>query len=196
MAPPDRPTLILASTSRYRRALLTRLGVAFDSVAPRIDETPRPGEPPQHLALRLARAKAAAVAKRFPQAWVLGSDQVCACGGRLLGKPGTLPAAIRMLRRLSGRKAEFHSAVALRTPEQTTRAAVELTQVRFRHLTDAEIRRYVAAEPAPDCAGAFKCEGLGIGLFTAVESRDPTALVGLPLIAAGRLLRRAGWRIP
>lgn len=196
MSSPVRPPLILASTSPYRRALLARLGIGFDCIAPRVDETARPGETPRRLALRLARAKAAAVSRRSPDAWVVGSDQVCACGARILGKPGDTSGAVDTLRRLSGRTAEFVTAVVVLQPERRPLQAIDVTQVRFRRLSLPEIRRYVAAEPALDCAGAFKSEGLGISLCASIETADPSALIGLPLIATRRLLARAGWSVP
>ena len=189
--------LILASTSRYRAELLRRLGVPFEQEAPGSDETPRSGEAPLDLARRLARAKAEAVAARRPQRWVLGSDQVCACGDELLGKPGTRQRAIEQLTRLSGNSARFFTAVALtRGAGGALHEALDLTTVRFRRLDAAEIERYVDAEPAFDCAGSFKSEGLGIALCEAIESRDQTGLVGLPLIAVRELLVRVGLALP
>lgn len=189
--------LILASTSRYRAELLQRLGLPFDNVAPVVDETPHAGEAPAALAARLALAKATAVAQRSPHHWVLGSDQVCACDGSLLGKPGTLPRAREQLRKLAGRSAEFYTSVALiHGATACTLAAVDITCVRLRPLQDAEIERYLATEPALDCAGSFKCEGLGISLCEAIDSQDPTALIGLPLIAVRRLLAEAGFDVP
>lgn len=180
--------LILASTSRYRAELLRRLGLPFVQEAPDTDESPQPGEAPEALARRLALAKARAVAARHPGRWVLGSDQVCACGGQLLGKPGTRQRAVEQLGLLSGGNAQFLTAVAL-VGDGAAHAALDVTTVRFRRLSAAEIERYVEAEPALDCAGSFKCEGLGISLCEAIESHDPTALVGLPLIAVCDLLR-------
>jgi len=189
--------LILASTSRYRAELLRRLGLAFDQEAPGSDETPHFGEAPAELARRLARAKAQAVAARHPQRWVLGSDQVCACGEALLGKPGTRQRAIEQLRQLSGNSARFFTAVALvQAGSGALLEACDLTTVRFRHLDAAEIERYVDAEPAFDCAGGFKSEGLGVALCVAIESSDQTGLVGLPLIAVRDLLARAGLMLP
>jgi len=189
--------LILASTSRYRAELLRRLGVPFEQQAPGSDETPRAGEAPLALAQRLALAKATAVAARHPQRWVLGSDQVCACGDELLGKPGTRQRAIEQLTRLSGNSARFFTAVALtRGASGEMHEALDLTTVRFRRLDAAEIERYVDAEAAFDCAGSFKSEGLGIALCEAIESRDQTGLVGLPLIAVRQLLLQAGLALP
>ena len=190
------PRLVLASTSRYRAELLARLRLPFDSARPEVDEAPRPGEPPATLALRLAAAKAGAIAALHADAVVIGSDQVASCDGRTLGKPGTREAAIAQLLAMSGREAAFLTAVAVTGPGGGLVTALDTTTVRFRPLSDDEIARYVDAERPLDCAGSFKCEGLGIALFEAIESRDPTALVGLPLIATARLLRGAGFALP
>jgi septum formation protein len=190
------PALILASTSRYRAALLGRLGLRFDVRAPAVDETPGPQEAPAKLALRLAVAKAAAVARQAPRCWVLGSDQVAACDGRILGKPGTANAAREQLRLQSGRPVQFFTAVALAAGNAEPRQVLDTTTVVFRTLTDTEIDRYLQLEPALDCAGSFKCEGLGISLCAAIETRDPTALIGLPLIAVRELLAAAGYPLP
>lgn len=187
--------LILASTSRYRRELLARLDLPFDVERPAVEETARPGEAPAGLAARLAAEKAADVADRHPDSWVLGSDQVAEIDGDALGKPGSEAVAIEQLRRMSGREVHFHTAVSLRRGE-TAHAASVVTIVRLRALDNAEIERYVRAERPLDCAGSFKVEGLGISLFDEIESQDPTALVGLPLIATARLLRRAGFAVP
>src|SRR5581483_3522860 len=167
------PELILASTSRYRAELLRRLRLPFSQQAPGSDETPLAGEAPAALAQRLALAKARAVAARHPQAWVIVSDQVCACGGQLLGKPGSRASAIGQLRMLSGNSAQFATALAL-VHGASGRAfeALDLTTVRFRQLDAAQIERYVEAEPSFDCAGSFKSEGLGIALCAAIESQD------------------------
>lgn len=185
--------LILASTSRYRRELLTRLGLPFEAVSPEVDETPLPGEEPAALAARLAAAKAEAVAKRFPEAVVIGSDQVADLAGQPLGKPGDHERAIDQLRRQSGQRVVFQTAVAVRRAS-TNFAAQSLVPVvvRFRTLADAEIERYLRREQPYDCAGSAKVETLGIALLESVESDDPTALIGLPLIATCALLRRAG----
>jgi septum formation protein len=189
--------LVLASTSRYRAELLGRLRVAFDVAAPGVGETPRQGESAVRLSARLALAKAEAVAAQFPGCWVLGSDQAVACDDKLLGKPGTPAANREQLTMLSGRSADFATAIALIGPGAAAPMTdLDVTVVRFRHLDAAEIARYVEAEPAIDCAGGFKVEGLGISLFDEVASKDPTALVGLPLIATRRLLSRAGFAIP
>ena len=187
--------LILASTSRYRRELLERLRLPFQVAQPQVDETPQSGESPVALAQRLALAKAQAVAEQWPEAWVIGSDQVAALGAQPLGKPGTPDRAMAQLGAMSGREIQFHTALAL-VRGGTVLQAMDTTRVSFRNLQPEEINRYVAAELPLDCAGSFKCEGLGIALFDSIESRDPTALVGLPLIALSRLLREAGFTLP
>jgi septum formation protein len=187
--------LVLASTSTYRRELLARLRLEFDVARPDVDETPLPGETPARLAARLAAAKAAAIAMRRPGDWVIGSDQVADLDGRPLGKSGTREAAITQLRAMSGKAVVFRTAVCLMRDSQAV-PAMDETVVRFRALSGDEIARYVDAEQPFDCAGSFKSEGLGIVLFDAIETRDPTALVGLPLIVTARLLRQAGFQIP
>ena len=194
--PPILPAmLILASTSAYRRDLLQRLRLPFDCARPQVDEAALPGESPAALARRLARAKATAVAARHPDAWVIGSDQVADLDGQVLGKPGGRAAAIAQLTAMAGREVDFHTAVCLCRGDRTLDAA-DLTRVRLRPLATDDIERYVDAEQPFDCAGSFKCEGLGIALFEAIETRDPTALVGLPLIALAGLLREAGFALP
>ena len=188
--------LILASTSMYRRELLGRLRLPFDTERPGTDETPLPGEAPEALARRLARAKAADVAARHPGAWVIGSDQVAECGGRALGNPGGHEAAAAPLASMSGQAVRFHTGLCLARDSEPPLEAMDCTVVRFRTLGPDEIERYLHAEQPYDCAGSFKSEGLGIGLFEAIENRDPTALIGLPLIATARLLRQAGFRLP
>lgn len=185
------PRLILASTSPYRRDLLARLGLDFEVQAPEVDESALPGETPAALAERLAMAKARAVARQAPDAVVIGSDQVADLAGVALGKPGHHPAAVAQLRAMQGRELCFHTAVAVVT---TAFAAVEcaVIRVRMRPLDDAEIERYLRREQPYDCAGSAKVEGLGIALLASVESDDPTALIGLPLIRTCALLRRAG----
>ena len=187
--------LVLASTSPYRRELLGRLRLPFDVARPEADETPGHGEAPPALAMRLAEAKAAAIARLDVSAWVLGSDQVAELDGLPLGKPGGREAAIAQLASMSGRVVAFHTGVCL-LREGAALLATDLTRVHFRRLDAAEIARYVDAEQPFDCAGSFKSEGLGIALFEAIESSDPTALVGLPLIATARLLRQAGFALP
>jgi septum formation protein len=190
-------TLVLGSTSRYRSELLQRLRLPFSVTAPEVDETPRPDEPPRALALRLALAKAHAVAALHPNAVVIGSDQVADLAGHPLGKPGTHERAAAQLRRMSGHTVVFQTAVAVVCAatgfEQVDLAAVE---VRFRKLADDEIERYLHAEQPYDCAGSAKSEGLGISLLDAILSDDPTALVGLPLIRTCRMLRAAGLTLP
>ncbi|MGP1517181.1 MAG: Maf family protein [Ottowia sp.] len=191
------PALILASTSPYRRELLARLGLPFEALAPAVDETPLPGEAPRELALRLARAKAQDVARHHPQALVIGSDQVADLHGQPLGKPGSHERARAQLSRMSGQTVLFHTAVSLacaaRGLLQTELATV---RVRFRELDAASIERYLRAEQPYDCAGSAKSEGLGIALLAAIESDDPTALIGLPLIRTAALLRAAGLALP
>lgn len=187
--------LILASTSPYRRELLARLRLPFDVARPEVDEVALPGETPPDTARRLAQAKAAAVARREPGAWVIGSDQVAELDGRPLGKPGGREAAIAQLLAMSGRVVRFSTALSLHGGD-THLQALDETRVHFRKLQADEIARYVDAEQPFDCAGSFKSEGLGIALFDAIESRDPTALIGLPLIALSGLLRKAGFALP
>jgi septum formation protein len=188
-----RPPLILASTSRYRRELLARLRLPFEVVSPQVDETPAPGEPPAVLAQRLALAKAQAVAATRPQAVVIGSDQVADLDGRPMGKPGTHERAVEQLRQLSGRRAVFQTAVAVvRADRGYARTLLAPVTVQFRTLADAEIERYLRAEQPYDCAGSAKSETLGIALLARIDSDDPTALVGLPLIRTCTLLREAG----
>lgn len=193
--PPDsaHAPLVLASTSPYRAALLRRLGLEFAVCPPGVDETAADGECAAVLATRLARAKAQSVSRHHARSLVIGSDQTLAVDGELLGKPGSPQAAARQLRRLSGRTAQFQTAVCLAHAENghLLEACVP-TRVTFRALSSAEIDAYVAREPAFDCAGSFKGEGLGIALCERMSSDDPTALVGLPLIALCSLLRRAG----
>lgn len=191
------PRLVLASTSRYRQTLLARLRLSFDVARPEVEETPNADETPRALAIRLARAKAQAVAARLEgDTWALGSDQVAEVADRALGKPGGRTRAIAQLRSMSGAVVRFHTALCLAHPDGRRFAAIDLTKVRMRALTAAEITRYVDAEQPFDCAGSFKSEGLGISLFEAIENRDPTALIGLPLIATTRLLRKAGFQLP
>jgi septum formation protein len=187
------PALYLASTSPYRAAQLARLGPAFCVEAPGVDEVNIPGEAPAARALRLAHAKALAVSTRHPDAWVLGSDQVADCSGRIHDKPGDAERCREQLRASSGRAVEFHTAVVLRRhrPEMV-HAHVDRTVVRFRPLGDDEIARYVERDRPFDCAGGFRCEGLGVALFAAVETSDPSALVGMPLIWVANALRVAG----
>ena len=191
------PRLILASTSVYRRELLGRLQLAFDSARPEVDETPWPGEQPRDLAIRLARGKAMAIASSQPDdVWTLGSDQVAELDGLPLGKPGHRAAAIKQLQSMQGRCVRFHTALCLAHADGRTFADVDLTEVHFRTLDNVEITRYVDAEHPFDCAGSFKSAGLGISLFKRIDNQDPTALIGLPLIATCMLLRQAGFALP
>jgi septum formation protein len=191
--PPGVPPLILASTSPYRRELLQRLRLVFEVVPPQVDETPQAGESPSQLAERLSLAKAHAVAALRPEAVVIGSDQVCELDGRALGKPGSHERAVLQLRALSGRRAVFHTSVAVvRAGSGFAEHRAAPVVVRFRALADEEIERYLRAEQPYDCAGSAKCETLGIALVEAIESDDPTALVGLPLIRTAQMLRAAG----
>ena len=190
-------SLILASTSRYRRELLTRLRLPFDVHAPEVDETPLPGETPLALAQRLALSKANTIAARFPDAVVIGSDQVADLAGQPLGKPLTHERAVRQLQAMRGQTVLFETAVSVMCEAsgfaQTELATVE---VQFRDLTDDEIERYLRAEQPYDCAGSAKSEGLGISLLTQILNDDPTALIGLPLIRTTALLRAAGMQLP
>lgn len=192
-SPPQRRPLVLGSTSRYRRELLERLSLPFEVAAPDVDETPLPGEAPRDLALRLALAKARAVAQQHPGAVVIGSDQVADLAGEPLGKPGQHERAVQQLRRMRGQTVVFQTALAVVCAatgfEQADLAPVE---VKFRNLSDEEIERYLRAEQPYDCAGSAKSEGLGIALLDAIHSDDPTALIGLPLIRTCRMLRAAG----
>lgn len=188
--------LVLASTSPYRRELLARLGLPFTTDRPALDESPGPGEAPAALAVRLARAKAREVAARHPGACVIGSDQVADLDGRPLGKPGDRPTALAQLMAASGRSVRFHTAVCVLAGDGSEHAHLDLTTVAFRELERDGILRYLDAEQPWDCAGSFKCEGLGIVLFESIRSEDPTALVGLPLIAVAAALRRSGFRLP
>ncbi len=190
--------LILASTSPYRRELLQRLGLPFATQAPQADENPLPGETPEALACRLAHAKAAAVAAGLSAGGlVIGSDQVAVCDGQIFGKPGDLATARAQLATASGRELHFFTAVCLLTTASGQRQDhLDNTRVSFRDLEPAEIDRYLEREQPFNCAGSFKSEGLGISLCTAIETRDPTALIGLPLIAVAQMLRTAGVVLP
>jgi len=188
---PASPRLILASTSRYRREMLERLRLPFETVPPGVDETPREGEAPGQLALRLSEAKALAVAAQRPGSVVIGSDQVATLDGHPLGKPGSHEAAREQLRRLSGREAVFHSALAVTDGRRVERADV-VTLCRFRALSDAAIEAYLRADRPYDTAGSAKAESLGIALMEGMASDDPTAIVGLPLIALTGMLARFG----
>jgi len=192
----DARLLVLASTSRYRRELLERLRVPFEVVPPGVDETALPGEVPRQTALRLAETKARAVARRYADALVIGSDQVADLDGHPVGKPGDRANAIKQLTELSGRTVVFHTGIAV-VDAKSSRCQAELVDVSstFRTLTAAQIGRYLDREPAFDCAGAVRSEALGIALFESIRSDDPTALIGLPLIALARLLRAEGFEV-
>ena len=189
--------LILASTSPYRRALLGRLGLPFECVAPGADEARLPGETAKLMATRLARLKAEAVAARHPGAVVIGSDQVALRGEDVLGKPGTVDRCREQLQASSGREVVFLTAVHLIDGTAgRTESHVDRTVVQFRELTDAEIERYIALDNPLDCAGGFKAEALGIALFEHIVADDPTGLTGLPLAWVAGALRRAGFAVP
>jgi len=187
--------LILASTSKYRKELLTRLGVPFTCVDPNVDERALTGESPMEMALRLAEAKALAVSKMDPDAWVIGSDQVVDLQGVAMGKPGDHAKALKQLQSLRGHTVQFHTAVCL-AKGPISQVMNVVTEVTFRDLDDATLNAYLLAETPYDCAGSAKSEGLGICLLEKVQSDDPTALIGLPLIAVCTLLRNAGFQIP
>lgn len=188
--------LVLASTSRYRAELLRRLGLRFTTFAPGISEIRLPGETPEALVVRLACAKAEAASAVFEDGLAIGSDQVAVLDGETLGKPGSHAKAVAQLMKMSGRTVEFLTAVAVTDLEAgTTRHDVARTRVQFRDLDADAIERYLEREPAYDCAGSFKSEGLGITLVSAIEEDDPTALVGLPLIRLCALLRESGLEI-
>lgn len=196
-ANPPVPRVVLGSTSRYRAELLRRLLPDFEQIAPGTDETPWPGEAPVARALRLAIAKAEAAAREYRNALVIGSDQVAEIDGLVLDKPGSAERARSQLAASSGRDVHFHTALCLLDSRDGRRYThIDHTRVRFRELDPAEIARYVEREQPLDCAGSFKCEGLGISLFQAIDNHDPSALIGLPLIALARMLRGAGIELP
>jgi septum formation protein len=190
--------LVLGSTSPYRRELLTRLAVPFDAIAPDVDEesVQRSGIEPDLVALRLAVAKTASVARHRSNAYVIGSDQVADLDGEILGKPGHEAGAVEQLGRLAGRTHRLVTALALRAPDGTIRTHVDVHRMTLRALNPAEIERYVSRDQPLDCCGAYKIEGLGISLFERIDGEDFTAITGLPLIALGRLLREAGFPVP
>lgn len=190
-------TLLLASTSAFRRALLERLQLPFVCVPPGVDETPRRGETADALVARLAYAKAQAVGLQYPEDIVIGSDQVAATEDTVLGKPGDHAHARAQLQQLSGKLVRFHTGLCvLRVRSGRHHTHTDITRVQFRKLADDEIERYLHAEQPYECAGSFKCEGLGISLFERIESEDPTALIGLPMIALCRFLRLMGAPVP
>jgi septum formation protein len=189
--------IVLASTSRYRRELLNRLQIPFSAVSPGVEESARPGEPPEAMATRLATAKALAVAAGHPDAIIIGCDQVAISGGKILGKPGNHENAVRQLRELSGRDAMFYTALCVHDATSgRTATRIVPCRVKFRVLDDAVIQRYLEREQPYDCAGSAKSEGLGIALIERMEGEDPNALVGLPLIALVDLLGEHGVQIP
>jgi MAF protein len=191
------PTVVLASSSAYRRELLSRLRLRFESAAPSIDEARRPGEPAEALALRLAREKAQALTERYPEHLIIGSDQVAVLGEAILGKPHDQKRAMRQLLDASGRSVTFLTAVALLNTE-TGHCQLDCVPftVHFRQLDEARIRRYLEAEQPYDCAGSFKAEGLGVSLFRSTEGEDATSLIGLPLIRLVEMLHNEGIDIP
>jgi septum formation protein len=188
--------LVLASTSKYRKALLERLGLAFEVAAPGVDEQVLPGEAPADTALRLSVLKAQSLRKRFADALIIGSDQVAALGSERLDKPGNHEGAVRQLRRMSGKAADFHTAVTV-FDSNTTKIESRLVpcRVTFRTLDDARIEAYLRREQPYDCAGSAKAEGLGIALIARMETDDPTSLIGLPLIALTEILEHAGLQV-
>jgi septum formation protein len=190
----DQPRrLVLASTSRYRKELLERLGLAFEVAAPGVDERALPGEAPAETALRLATLKAQALRTQFTGALIVGSDQVASCGGERLDKPGDHANAVRQLRSLSGKTAQFDTAVSVfDTKSGALQSRVVPCRVVFRTLDDARIEAYLRREQPYDCAGSAKAEGLGIALIARMQTEDPTSLIGLPLIALTEMLERAG----
>lgn len=189
--------IVLASTSVYRRELLERLQLPFETARPDVDETPLPDETPPATANRLAAEKARAVAHAWPDALIIGSDQVAHRGNHVFGKPGTVERAVAQLSRMSGQTVVFHTALAVLDSRSGKLISDSVpTQVRFRNLTSAEIKRYIDKEMPLDCAGSAKSEGLGITLLDALSGDDPTALIGLPLIALSRILREHGLELP
>jgi septum formation protein len=187
--------LILASSSIYRRDLLARLGLPFEAISPEVDEKPLPNEGVAAMALRLSITKAAAIAKLHPNAWIIGSDQAADLHGEAIGKPGNFDNALLQLQRMRGQTVFFHTAVCLMRADHSVAMNVS-TEVRFRDLPDATLISYLKLEQPYDCAGSAKCEGMGIALLESIRSDDPTALIGLPLIALSALLRDAGFEIP
>ncbi len=187
------PSLVLASSSPYRRQLLQQLGLSFEWADPAIDETALPDETPKSMVKRLAEAKAQALATHYPQHWIIGSDQIACLDGQILGKPGDLSNAQLQLRACNGRRVEFLTGLCLLNSRDMSRETiVEPFAVTFRKLTDEQIDRYLGREQPFNCAGSFKVEGLGIALFERLEGDDPNALIGLPLIQLVTLLQRSG----
>lgn len=191
------PTIVLASTSPFRRELLARLGLAFETANPRTDEAPLPDETPQSMALRLSEAKARAIQRDFPDALIIGSDQVAIHDQQVFGKPGTHRRAVQQLQALRGKTVNFFTGICLlNSATGTSQLRAVPTLVTFRDLTDDEIERYLQREQPYNCAGAAKSEGLGIALLSRIEGDDPNALIGLPLIALCDMLRAEGVAIP
>ena len=191
------PRLILASSSRYRRELLSRLGLPFESLSPEIDEQPGPGESAATVARRLAREKAQAIARQHPDAVIIGSDQTATIdGSQIIGKPGTRERAVAQLKSASGKTLTFHTGLCVWQAGEEPLLDCVPTFVRFRELSDAEIERYLRTEQPYDCAGAAKSEGLGVSLLLSQDGSDPTALIGLPLIRLCDMLRQRGFELP
>jgi septum formation protein len=188
-----KPQIVLASTSKYRCELLSRLGLPFEVASPGVDEIPLPNEAPQNTARRLAEAKARAVAARFPQAILIGSDQVAVLDGMTLGKPGNHANAVRQLKAVRGKEVVFHTALCLcNAASGRAETRVVPYYVRFREYSDTQIERYLLREQPYDCAGSARCEGLGIVLIAQMRGNDPNALIGLPLIALTEMLAAQG----
>jgi septum formation protein len=192
------PRLVLASSSRYRAALLRRLGLEFEALTPRVDEleAKRSGLSPREVAERLAISKAEEVARRAPDAYVLGGDQLVELDGEILGKPGSFEGAVAQLERLAGTEHRLITAIALRHPSGHVDLAVDVHRLKMRRLERAAIERVVTADEPYDCAGSYKIERRGILLFEAIDGEDFTAIEGIPLMALGRLLRTAGFEVP
>ncbi len=187
--------LVLASSSIYRRQLLERLGLPFTIASPDVDETPLEHELPETMTRRLAQLKASALSKQFPEAWIIGSDQSADLHGQIIGKPGNHERALAQLKQMQGKTVVFHTALCLLQGENQITLSIP-TRVRFRNLPDESLENYLRIEKPYDCAGSAKSEGMGIILLEQIESDDPTALIGLPLIALSGLLREAGFVIP
>lgn len=188
--------IILASSSKYRKELLSRILNDFECISPDIDETPFPNEEPMALVKRLAKEKALEVANDYPEAIVIGSDQICVLEGDILGKPGSKENAIKQLTACSGKTVFFYTSLCVtKGTDEPKEISVVTTKVIFKELTQRQIQNYIERENPIDCAGSFKCEGLGIVLFEAIESNDPTALIGLPLIQVNQRLEKLGFNI-
>ena len=187
--------LVLASSSIYRRQLLERLGLPFTIASPDVDESPLEHELPKAMTIRLAQLKASSIAKRFPEAWIIGSDQCADLHGQIIGKPGNHERALAQLKEMQGKTVVFHTSLCLLQGENQITLSIP-TRVRFRNLPDESLENYLRIEKPYDCAGSAKSEGMGIILLEQIESDDPTALIGLPLIALSGLLREKGFAIP